>query len=129
MARLGQVCSRARLRVTVDDQVRLDRTLAAGAPGQGPWKSAHHLDQWNVWVSDYDEEIAIDVPAGRHDVTFANTEGDWLQIRSLLCPTIARAGTRPSTPWDWPAIISFCSGSITRRAPGAPSTTARRRRR
>src|SRR5208282_1137217 len=29
-------------------QIRLDRALAAGGPGQGPWKSAHHLDQWNV---------------------------------------------------------------------------------
>ena len=86
IARLGQVCSGARLRITVDGQVRLDRALAAGGPGKGPWKSAHHLDQWNVWVSDYDEEISIDVPAGRHDVTFANIEGDWLQIRSLLLP-------------------------------------------
>ncbi len=86
IARLGQVCSGARLRITVDDQVRLDRVLAAGGPGQGPWKSAHHLDQWNVWVSDYDEQIPIAVPAGRHDVTFANIEGDWVQIRSLLLP-------------------------------------------
>jgi len=70
----------------VDDQIRLDRALAAGGPGQGPWKSAHHPDQWNVWVSDYDEEISIEVPAGRHDLTFANIEGDWLQIRSLLLP-------------------------------------------
>ena len=86
VARLGQVCSEARLQITVDGQVKLDRTLTAGEPGKGPWKKAHHLDQWNVWVSDYDEEIAIDVPAGRHDVTFANTEGDWLQIRSLRLP-------------------------------------------
>lgn len=55
-------------------------------PGKGPWKSAHHLDEWNVWVSDYDEPIAIEVPGGRHDVTFANIDGDWLQIRSLLLP-------------------------------------------
>ena len=45
IARLGQVCSGARLRITVDDQIRLDRALAARGPGQGPWKSAHHLDQ------------------------------------------------------------------------------------
>ena len=82
----GSGLLRGQARITVDDQVRLDRTLAAGGPGQGPWKTAHHLDQWNVWVSDYDEEISIEVPAGRHDVTFANIEGDWLQIRSLLLP-------------------------------------------
>ena len=39
-----------------------------------------------TWVSDYDEQISIEVPAGRHDVSFANIEGDWLQIRSLLLP-------------------------------------------
>ncbi len=86
LARLGEVCSRARLEIRVDDQLRLDRMLTAGPPGRGTWKSAHHLDQWNVWVSDYDEAIAIDVPAGRHDVSFANVEGDWLQIRSLFLP-------------------------------------------
>jgi hypothetical protein len=86
VARLGQVCSAARLRITVDGEVRLDRSLTAGEPGRGPWKQAHRLDQWNVWVSDYDEEIAIDMPAGRHDLVFANLEGDWLQIRSLRLP-------------------------------------------
>jgi hypothetical protein len=83
VARLGEVCSSARLRITVDGQVKLDRALSAGAPGKGPWKKAHRLDQWNVWVSDYDEEITISLPAGRHDVAFANADGDWLQIRSL----------------------------------------------
>ncbi len=86
VARLGQVCSRARLRITLDKRVKLDRALAAGGPGKGPWKAAHRLEQFKVWVSDYDEEIAIDVPAGRHELTFANTEGDWLQIRSLFLP-------------------------------------------
>ena len=86
VARLGQVCSRARLRVTVDGQVKIDRALSSGAPGAGPWKSAKRLEQWNVWVSDYDEDITIDVPAGSHVVAFANAEGDWLQIRSLRIP-------------------------------------------
>ena len=30
--------------------------------------------------------IAVEVPAGQHDVTFANTDGDWLQIRNVLLP-------------------------------------------
>lgn len=85
-ARLGEVCTKARLQVTVDGKVALDRPLGAGAPGKGPWKKAHYLDQWKVWVSDYDEELTIDVPAGRHELAFANVEGDWLQIRSLRLP-------------------------------------------
>ncbi|MGC8643607.1 MAG: hypothetical protein ACP5XB_27430 [Isosphaeraceae bacterium] len=85
-ARLGEVCTRARLQIAVDGQVKVDRELTAGAPGKGPWKKAHFLDQWKVWVSDYDEEIAIDVPAGKHDIAFANVDGDWLQVRSLRLP-------------------------------------------
>lgn len=86
VARLGEVCSGARLRVTVDGKTQIDRELKAGAPGKGPWKKAHYLEQWRVWVSDYDEEIAVNVPAGKHEVAFANVDGDWLQIRSLRIP-------------------------------------------
>ncbi len=85
-ARLGEVCSQARLRISVDGHIRIDRKLTAGEPGKGPWKSAHRLAQWNVWVSDYDEDVAIEVPAGRHTIQFANVEGDWLQVRSLRLP-------------------------------------------
>jgi len=86
VARLGQVCSRAKLQIAVDGQVRLERELATGEPGKGPWKSANYLSQWKVWVSDYDEDLAIDVPAGRHELAFSNADGDWLQIRSLRLP-------------------------------------------
>ena len=86
VARLGQVCSGATLQVLLDGKICLERKLSAGDAGKGPWKSAHRLEQWNVWVSDYDEDLVIDVPPGKHDLTFANTEGDWLQIRSLLLP-------------------------------------------
>ena len=86
LARLGQVCSGATLQVSLDGKVCLDRKLTAGAPGKGPWKSARRLEQWNVWVSDYDQDLVIAVPAGRHELTFACTEGDWLQVRSLVLP-------------------------------------------
>ncbi len=86
IARLGEVCTKAKLRVTVDGEVKLERELTAGEPGTGPWKSARFLEPWKVWISLYDEDIAIDVPAGRHEISFANTEGDWVQIRSLLLP-------------------------------------------
>lgn len=95
IARLGQVCSRARLEIALDGQVQLARELPAGEPGKGPWKSAKRLEQWKVWVSDYDEDIAIEVPAGRHDLVLANTDGDWLQIRSLSLPAY-RSSRYPS---------------------------------
>ncbi|QEH37565.1 hypothetical protein OJF2_61560 [Aquisphaera giovannonii] len=86
LARLGDVCTKARLRVTLDGELVLDRTLQAGPEGKGPWKKSRFDGRWNIWVSDYAEDLAIDVPAGRHELTFANVEGDWLQIRSLTLP-------------------------------------------
>ncbi|MCC6728983.1 MAG: DUF5060 domain-containing protein [Chthonomonadales bacterium] len=84
--RLGQVCQSARLVVKVDGETRVDRALAAGEPGKGPWKSAAYLAQYGVWTSDYDEDIALDLATGPHAITVANTEGDWLQIRSVRLP-------------------------------------------
>jgi hypothetical protein len=83
---LGEVCAGARLRIAVDGREALDRALTAGEPGKGPWKKARLLQPWKVWVSDYDEAIPIDVPAGRHELTIANADGDWLQIRGLTLP-------------------------------------------
>jgi hypothetical protein len=87
LARLGQVCQAARLQISVDGNLKLDRPLASGEPGKGPWKSTRYLSQYKLWVSDYDEDLEIDVPAGKHTITFVNTEGDWLQIRSLTLPS------------------------------------------
>jgi hypothetical protein len=87
LVHLGEVCSGARLRITLDGREVLDRALATGEPGKGPWKRSKLLEPWKVWVSDYDEAIPIAVPAGRHELTLANTEGDWLQIRKLTLPS------------------------------------------
>jgi hypothetical protein len=84
--KLGRVCSRARMVVSVDGAVKVDRELTTGEPGKGPWKSASYLEQYKVWTSDYDEDIPLDIPAGKHDIVIANADGDWLQIRSLTLP-------------------------------------------
>lgn len=84
--RLGDVAARARLQVRVDGVLKVDRPLATGGLGQGPWKTTTYLPQYQIWVSNYDEEIPVDVPAGRHDLTLANAEGDWLQIPALTLP-------------------------------------------
>ena len=86
IAHLGNVCTKAHLQIAVDGEVKVDRELAAGEMGKGPWKSAKLLTQYNCWISDYDEDIPIEVPAGKHDVTLANTDGDWVQINSIRLP-------------------------------------------
>ncbi|HSV72965.1 MAG TPA: hypothetical protein VLH79_04330 [Chthonomonadales bacterium] len=84
--RLGSVCTHARLVVRVNGQTRVDRELAAGPPGEGPWKSAHFLERYGVWVSDYDEDIPLDLSSGPSEIVVENAAGDWLQIRSLHLP-------------------------------------------
>lgn len=81
LVRLGTVSSRARLQVRVDDRLVLDKPLATGAPGAGPWKSTKFYPQWKAWQSDYDTDFAVQVPAGKHTVTIANADGDWLSLR------------------------------------------------
>lgn len=83
---LGQVCTRARLQIRIDGRLAVDRELAAGEAGKGPWKSCKYLEQYKVWVSDYDEDIAVEVPAGRHAIACANADGDWLQITRITLP-------------------------------------------
>lgn len=84
--RLGQVCTRARMLIRVDGEVRVDRLVTSGEPGADPWKASKKLEQYNLWVSDYDEDIPLELPAGKHEITIANTEGDWFQIRLMTIP-------------------------------------------
>ncbi|MDG3006106.1 DUF5060 domain-containing protein [Paludisphaera mucosa] len=86
LVRIGDVCSGARLRIAVDGREAVNRPLPAGEPGKGPWKSARLLQPYKVWVASYDEEVAVEVPAGRHELAIANLEGDWMQVRSITLP-------------------------------------------
>jgi hypothetical protein len=110
LLRIGQVCTRAHMVIKVDDTTVVDRELLAGEPGKGPWKASHLLEQYNVWVSDYDEDIAVDVPAGKHTITAQNTGGDWYQVSSITIPgykssrypdvtTVGLAGERTNVLW------------------------------
>ena len=80
-------------------------------------------------MSDYDEEISIEVPAGRHDLTFANIEGDWLQIRSLLLPRY-RSSRYPAVDalglaCDRQLLLSFHNQESTWRTEHDGKTPAR----
>ncbi|MBM3493999.1 MAG: DUF5060 domain-containing protein [Armatimonadetes bacterium] len=84
--KLGQVCTKAHMVIKVDGKVVVDRELTSGEPGKGPWKASRRLEQYNLWLSDYDEDIALDLPAGRREIEISNTDGDWFQIRSIMLP-------------------------------------------
>ncbi|MCX6361256.1 MAG: DUF5060 domain-containing protein [Armatimonadetes bacterium] len=107
---LGQVCTAANMVISLDGKPVVTRELRAGPEGAGPWKRSKLLEQYNCYVVDYDEPIAIDVPAGRHVITASNTAGDWYQIRSVTIPAyrssrypdinaLALAGPRTIVAW------------------------------
>jgi hypothetical protein len=84
--KLGQVCTRAHMVVKVNGRTMMERDLTSGEPGAGPWKASRKLEQYNVWISDYDEDLHLDLPAGPQEIEVANTGGDWFQIRSITLP-------------------------------------------
>jgi hypothetical protein len=86
LVRVGDVSTLARLQLSVDGKVVVDRRLEAGEPGKGPWKSSRYQETWKNWVATYDQTIPVPIPAGRHSLTIANAEGDWLQITGLRLP-------------------------------------------
>jgi hypothetical protein len=84
--RVGEVSSAARLKVSLDGKPVVDRPLPTGEPGKGPWKSSKFVEPYKIWLAEYDEDVAVDVPAGRHELTIANAEGDWLRVSSITLP-------------------------------------------
>jgi hypothetical protein len=75
-----EVCPDARLEIRLDGRpVGTWDLPAQNVPGK-----ASRLDPtWNLWVCRYDETLAIEVPAGRHEIEVENTEegGSWTQTR------------------------------------------------
>jgi hypothetical protein len=84
--RIGDVSTLGRLQLAVDGKVLLDQKLETGEPGQGPWKASKYQEPWKNWVSTYDTVYSVPIPRGRHTLTIANAEGDWIQVRELVIP-------------------------------------------
>ncbi len=83
---LQTVSGKAHLQIAVDDALQVDEPLDAGPEGEGPWKRSRYLEQWKVWQSDYERDYRVRVPAGKHRLTIANADGDWLSLRSIRLP-------------------------------------------
>ncbi|NLF19440.1 MAG: DUF5060 domain-containing protein [Lentisphaerae bacterium] len=104
---VDRVSSHGHLRVHLDGATVVDRELPCG---EGHGKSWLYRPQWQLWESSYDEEIAIDVPAGEHRIVVENLGKDWIRVgsyrfegcRLLLKPnllTAAMATDREAILW------------------------------
>lgn len=86
--RVSRVSVAARLRILLDGQPAADVRLSAAPParpGATPeYKSTALNKEHNVWQAEFDREIAIAVPAGPHEITLENMEGDWAEVSEYV---------------------------------------------
>lgn len=81
VVRVGTVSHSGLLRFRIDDRQILDRELPCA---EGLGKKSVFRPQWKLWETTYDEDIAIDVPAGRHRIRVENLGRDWVRVASYV---------------------------------------------
>lgn len=89
---VGRVSSSGHLKIWLDDQLRLDREFPCG---ENIGKQSNYQAQWDLWESVYDEDVVIDVPAGRHRIKVGNLGKDWMRISRYVF-TGCRVVDRPN---------------------------------
>jgi hypothetical protein len=78
---IGRVSRSGLLRVSIDNEMVLERKLPAGEGHGVAW---NFQPKWNLWHSLYDEDIAIDIPKGRHIIQIANDGRDWMRVKRYV---------------------------------------------
>ncbi len=86
LLRIGRVWKLGILEVKLDGQAVLRQEFPAG-PGKGPWVKSELDKRWNIWGVDYDKDIVIDVPAGKHTVELYNAGKDGINITRVTLPS------------------------------------------
>lgn len=77
--RVGRVSASGLLNVWVDDALALERELPCG---EGLGKDSVYRPQWKLWETTYDEDLAVNVPAGAHRIRVENLGRDWVTVSS-----------------------------------------------
>ncbi len=74
---VGKVSHSGLLRVWIDGDLALERELPCG---EGLGKESVWREQWKLWETTYDEDIAVSVPAGKHRIRIENFGRDWVAV-------------------------------------------------
>jgi len=74
---VGTVSNSGLLRVWIDDRLALERPLPCA---EKLGKKSVYQPQWKLWETTYDEDLAVEVPAGRHRVRIDNSGKDWVGV-------------------------------------------------
>ena len=74
---VGKVSNSGLLRIWVDDDLRLEKELPCG---EGLEKTSVWVPQWKLWETTYDQDLSVEVPAGRHHLRIDNLGKDWVEL-------------------------------------------------
>ncbi|MHC4405185.1 MAG: hypothetical protein ACYTG0_36530 [Planctomycetota bacterium] len=74
---VGKVSHSGLLRIWIDEDLAAERELpcAEGLGKESVWR-----EQWKLWETTYDEDIAVAVPAGRHRLRIENFGKGWVAV-------------------------------------------------
>lgn len=79
VVRVGRVSASGLLKIWVDDELQCERELPCG---EGLGKESVYRPQWKLWETTYDEDVAVDIPAGTHRIRVENFGRDWVTASS-----------------------------------------------
>ena len=79
IVRVGRVSASGLLKIWVDDELKHERELPCG---EGLGKDSVYRPQWKLWETTYDEDVAVDIPAGTHRIRVENFGRDWVTASS-----------------------------------------------
>lgn len=114
---LDRVSSRATLVAKADGVAFLERAFVCG-PGDGEWKQANYLPQWDTYQNVYDRDYHAVIPAHAKRVELLVTEGDWLSLSEIELKRADGQKDKLSldTTWDRePAQISYMPNALSNR--------------
>jgi hypothetical protein len=74
---VGKVSNSGLLRIWVDGHVAAEREWPCG---EGLGKESVRREQWKLWETTYDEDLAVDVPAGKRRIRIENFGEDWVGV-------------------------------------------------
>ena len=116
---MGRVSASGLLKIWVDDELKLERELPCG---EGLGKDSVYRPQWKLWETTYDEDVAVDIPAGTHRIRVENLGRDWVTVGSyrftgcqvldrpnvLVCGMKTDPAGRPLAPEPGELVVQPC---------------------
>jgi len=90
--RVERVSASAVLVVKLDGEEVARREYKCGPPDEGPYRDAQYFEEWKLWQCTFDDEVAVEIPAGSHLLELTNEAGDWMTL-----PRITLGGYRDAT--------------------------------